>query len=98
MRLRNVAIPNSKIKKYRLHPCFSIPFYNFIQKYDNNVNPVWQCTCHIKEITKHFSAESSSKKMPNSRPPIRCLNIPYHHKVSRKISSDHFLHCIKWSE
>lgn len=41
---------------------FSIPFYNFVQKYDNNGNPVWQCTCHIREITKHFFAESSSKK------------------------------------
>lgn len=41
---------------------FSIPFYDFIQKYDKNGNPVWQCTCHIKEIAKHFFAESSSKK------------------------------------
>lgn len=41
---------------------FSIPIYDFTQKYDKNGNPVWQCTCHIKEITKHFFAESSSKK------------------------------------
>ncbi len=41
---------------------FSIPFYDFAQKYDNNDNPVWQCTCHIKEISKHFFAEASSKK------------------------------------
>lgn len=41
---------------------FSIPFYDFIQEYDNNGNPVWQCTCHIKEKPKHFSAKSSSKK------------------------------------
>lgn len=41
---------------------FSIPFYDFTQKYDNNGNPVWQCNCHIKEIAKHFFAESSSKK------------------------------------
>ncbi len=41
---------------------FSIPFYDFIQKYDKNGSPVWQCTCHIKEIAKHFFAESSTKK------------------------------------
>lgn len=41
---------------------FSLPFYDFAQKYDNNDNPVWQCTCHIKEISKHFFAEASSKK------------------------------------
>ena len=41
---------------------FSIPFYDFVQEYDNNGNPVWQCTCHIKEITKDFFAKSSSKK------------------------------------
>lgn len=41
---------------------FSIPLYDFVQEYDNNGNPVWQCTCHIKEITKHFFSKSSSKK------------------------------------
>ncbi|MDE6600931.1 MAG: hypothetical protein K2K90_01955 [Lachnospiraceae bacterium] len=41
---------------------FSIPFYDFTQKYDKNGSPVWQCTCHIKEIAKHFFAESSTKK------------------------------------
>ncbi|MCM1560658.1 MAG: hypothetical protein NC123_14115 [Butyrivibrio sp.] len=41
---------------------FSIPVYDFVQKYDINGNPVWQCTCHIKEITKRFLANSSSKK------------------------------------
>lgn len=41
---------------------FSIPIYDFIQKYDKNGNPVWQCTCHINEIAKHFFAESTSKK------------------------------------
>lgn len=41
---------------------FSIPLYDFAQEYDNNGNPVWQCTCHIKEIKKHFLAKSSSKK------------------------------------
>ncbi len=41
---------------------FSIPLYDFVQEYNNNGSPVWQCTCHIKEITKHFFAKSSSKK------------------------------------
>ena len=41
---------------------FSIPVYDFEQEYDNNGNPIWQCTCHIKDITEHFFAESSSKK------------------------------------
>ncbi len=41
---------------------FSIPFYDFVQEYDNNGNPIWQCTCHIKETPKHFFAKSSSKK------------------------------------
>lgn len=41
---------------------FSIPFYDFVQEYDNNGNPIWQCTCHINENAKHFFAESSSKK------------------------------------
>ena len=41
---------------------FSIPVYYFEQEYDNNGNPIWQCTCHIKDITEHFCAESSSKK------------------------------------
>lgn len=41
---------------------FSIPSYEFEQKYDNNGNPVWQCVCHIKDIPEHFCAKSSSKK------------------------------------
>lgn len=41
---------------------FSMPFYDFVQEYDKNGNPVWQCTCHIKEIAKHFFTKSSSKK------------------------------------
>ena len=41
---------------------FSIPVYDFEQEYDNNGNPIWQCTCHIKDIAEHFYAESSSKK------------------------------------
>ena len=52
---------------------FSIPFYNFVQKYDNNGNPVWQCTCQIKEISKHFFAESSSKKFAKKQAAYQML-------------------------
>ena len=52
---------------------FSIPFYDFAQKYDNNGNPVWQCTCQIKEITKHFFAESSSKKQAKKQAAYQML-------------------------
>lgn len=40
---------------------FSLPEYEFDQSYDNG-NPVWNCTCSIKEFNKQFSSESSSKK------------------------------------
>lgn len=41
---------------------FSIPTYEFEQKYDNNGNPVWRCECHIEEYDTYYDAESSSKK------------------------------------
>lgn len=41
---------------------FSIPVYEFEQEYDTNGNPIWQCTCHIKEKEKLFCKKSSSKK------------------------------------
>ena len=41
---------------------FSIPYYEFEQKYDTEGNPVWNCACHITDIAKHFCAKSSSKK------------------------------------
>ncbi|KAK8835298.1 hypothetical protein M9Y10_013503 [Tritrichomonas musculus] len=41
---------------------FSIPIYNFKEKYDNNGNPIWKCSCNIKEYDVCFCAESSSKK------------------------------------
>ena len=40
---------------------FSLPEYVFDQSYDNG-NPVWICTCMIKEFEQKFSSESSSKK------------------------------------
>ncbi len=52
---------------------FSIPFYDFAQEYDNNGNPVWQCTCHIKEMAKHFFAESSSKKQAKKQAAYQML-------------------------
>lgn len=41
---------------------FSIPTYNFEQKYDKNGNPIWKCECHIEEYNIYFDAQSSSKK------------------------------------
>lgn len=41
---------------------FSIPVYEFTQKYAENGNPIWKCSCHIKEKEEIFYAESSSKK------------------------------------
>lgn len=41
---------------------FSIPTYDFEQKYDSNGNPVWNCECHIEEYDTYWYAESSSKK------------------------------------
>lgn len=41
---------------------FSIPTYSFEQTYDKDGNPIWESTCHIKEIDITFSAKSSSKK------------------------------------
>ena len=41
---------------------FSIPTYDFEQKYDCNGNPVWRCECYIEEYDIYCYAESSSKK------------------------------------
>ena len=41
---------------------FSIPTYDFEQKYDDNGNPVWTCECHIEEEDYYFDETSSSKK------------------------------------
>lgn len=58
----NIADAISQLEILARRGYFSIPLYDFVQEYDNNGNPVWQCTCHIKEITKYFFAKSSSKK------------------------------------
>lgn len=41
---------------------FSIPEYDFKQSYDKDGNPIWDCTCSIKECNKLFKSKSSSKK------------------------------------
>lgn len=41
---------------------FSIPTYDFKQKYDSAGNPVWICDCYIEEYDTYCTAESSSKK------------------------------------
>lgn len=41
---------------------FSIPTYDFEQKYDNDGNPMWKCECHIEEYDTYCDALSSSKK------------------------------------
>lgn len=40
---------------------FSIPTYNFNQKYDKNGNPIWECECYIDEELRSFIAKASSK-------------------------------------
>lgn len=41
---------------------FSIPTYDFEQRYNQDGNPIWKCECHIAEYDTSFWAESSSKK------------------------------------
>ncbi len=41
---------------------FSIPTYNFKQKYDEDGNPIWYCECHIEEFEDYYWAEAFSKK------------------------------------
>ena len=52
---------------------FSIPRYDFRQKYDNNGNPVWKCECHIKEYDIYFDAQLSSKKGAKKAAAFRML-------------------------
>lgn len=41
---------------------FSVPTYEFHQKYDENGSPIWKCSCYVKKYSKKFSAEASAKK------------------------------------
>lgn len=69
----NISDAISQLEILARRGYFSIPFYDFAQEYDNNGNPVWQCTCHIKEIAKHFFAESSSKKQAKKQAAYQML-------------------------
>lgn len=57
---RNDAINQLEILARRGY--FSVPSYKFAEEYDRNGNPVWKCSCHIREKEKYFYASSSSKK------------------------------------
>lgn len=41
---------------------FSIPTYDFEQRYNQDGNPIWRCECHIEEYDTSFWAESTLKK------------------------------------
>lgn len=41
---------------------FSIPEYEFNKTYDEDGNPVWECSCYIEEAEYYFSCTSSTKK------------------------------------
>ena len=41
---------------------FSIPEYDYKETFDENGNPVWECSCRIKEAEYYFTETASSKK------------------------------------
>lgn len=41
---------------------FSMPIYNFKQKYDRDGNPIWSCKCCIKEYDNSFCERASTKR------------------------------------
>lgn len=41
---------------------FSLPTFDYIEKHDNDGNPVWEIDCSIDEVDQSFSAEGTSKK------------------------------------
>lgn len=41
---------------------FSMPIYNFKQKYDRDGNPIWSCKCRIKEYDNSFYERASTKR------------------------------------
>ncbi len=53
---------------------FSIPGYEFYQKYDQNGNPIWECKCFIKEAKKGFLSKASSKKEAKKSSAFKMLN------------------------
>lgn len=38
------------------------PWYNFIETYDDDGNPIWRCECHIVNKEYYLWRNSSSKK------------------------------------
>lgn len=41
---------------------FSMPEYDFEENHDDNGNPIWTCSCSIKEYDYYYSDTSGSKK------------------------------------
>ncbi len=52
---------------------FSIPAYEFQEKYDKDGNPIWTCRCRIKEYPKTFSQKSSGKKEAKKKAALKML-------------------------
>lgn len=52
---------------------FSVPTYSYEEKYDENGNPIWKCTCVVKEYSKKYSATFSSKKEAKKRAAFKML-------------------------
>lgn len=52
---------------------FSIPAYEFQEKYDKDGNPIWMCSCRIKEYPKTFSQKSSGKKEAKKKAALKML-------------------------
>ncbi|MBD5488992.1 MAG: ribonuclease III family protein [Lachnospiraceae bacterium] len=64
---------------------FSIPYYEFEQEYDTEGNPVWNCACHITDISKHFCAKSSSKKNAKKQAAYQMLKYTLDNKTEANI-------------
>ena len=54
---------------------FSIPQYNFAEKYDSNGNPIWHCECVIKEYDNICMADATAKKEAKKRAGFKMLKI-----------------------
>ena len=47
---------------YRYDKRIGEPWYNFIETYDEDGNPIWRCECHIVNKEYYLWRNSSSKK------------------------------------
>ncbi len=54
---------------------FSIPQYNFTEKYDLNGNPIWHCECGIKEYDNICMADATAKKEAKKRAAFKMLKM-----------------------